>query len=143
VSRATTDTASNLDNDSTARRMGWAHCLRTIAVMGFASPYVFGLWLSLGTSPLRRYRGSEAQYLTWFFLSLAIWAVAFPVVVSAFRPVGNGPIMSCVSVMAGLLLLGLGLNTGIDLPSTVPALGAALYTVANIPRSHMVHSATK
>jgi threonine/homoserine/homoserine lactone efflux protein len=138
--RAVTDTGSRLDNVDTsaagcARRGGWGQYLRTGAVVSFLNPYIFGFWISAGTSTLRQYRGNEALYLSGFFLSVLVWAVALPALVSIFRPVGNvgnGRILSCISMVSGLLLLGFGLKLGISLLPAVPDLGAAIRNLAAV-----------
>jgi len=135
---AATDARSRLD-DSTAesgRRGGLGRCLRTGAAISFANPYIFGFWLSVGTSTLHRYRGSEALYLSGFFLSVLVWGVVLPALVSFLRPVrnagngGNGRILSCISVVSGLLLLGFGLKLGISLLPTGLDLADALHRMA-------------
>jgi threonine/homoserine/homoserine lactone efflux protein len=126
--RATTDTQTRLDNNPAGgvRHGGWGRYLRTGAVISFVNPFIFAFWLSAGTSMLRQYRGSEALYLSGFFLSVVLWAVALPALVSIFRLVRSGRVMSCISVVSGLMLLGFGLKLGISLLPSVPDLGVVL-----------------
>ncbi len=136
---AATRARSRPDNRTVGSGMrgGWGQCLRTGAVISFANPYIFGFWLSVGSSTLRQYRGREALYLGGFFLSVLLWAAVLPALVGFLRPVGtvgNGRIMSWISVVSGLLLLGFGLKLGVSLFPTGLDLGVALRSMAVLAR---------